>query len=73
MTLNEVIDKINAAILGVPQEERIRKLAGKTSFLQGLLRQEMVESDEAKAALAEYHMRAEITWDFGVPVPTLDV
>jgi len=73
MTLNEVIDKINAAILEVPQEERIRKLAGKTSFLQGLLRQEMVESDEAKAALAEYHMRAEITWDFGVPVPTLDV
>ena len=73
MTLNEVIDKINAAILGVPQEERIRKLAGKTSFLQGLLRQEMVEADEAKAALAEYHMRAEITWDFGVPVPTLDV
>ena len=44
MTLNEVIDKINAAILGVPQEERIRKLVGKTSFLQGLLRQEMVES-----------------------------
>lgn len=73
MTLNEVIEKINAAILEVPQEERIRKLAGKTSFLQGLLRQEMVESDEAKAALAEYHMRAEITWDFGVPVPTLDV
>ena len=40
MTLNEVIEKINAAILEVPQEERIRKLAGKTSFLQGLLRQE---------------------------------
>lgn len=73
MTLNEVIKRINAAILDVPQEERIRKLAGKNSFLQGLLRQEMVESDEAKAALAEYHMRAEITWDFGVPVPTLDV
>ena len=68
MTLNEVIKRINAAILDVPQEERIRKLAGKNSFLQGLLRQEMVESDEAKAALAEYHMRAEITWDFGVPV-----
>lgn len=73
MTLNEVIDSINAAILEVPQDERIRKLAGKTSFLQGLLRKEMVESDEAKAALAEYHMRAETTWDFGVPVPTLDI
>lgn len=73
MTLNEVIDKINAEILKVPEGERIHKLAGRTSFLQGLLRKEMVESDEAKTALAEYHMRAEITWDFGVPVPTLDV
>lgn len=73
MTLNEVIDKINAEILKVPEKEKSRKLAGKTSFLQGLLRKEMVESDEAKATLEKYHMRAEITWDFGVPVPTLDV
>lgn len=73
MTLNEVIDKINAEILNVPEDERSRNLAGRTSFLQGLLRKEMVESDEAKEALEKYHMRAETTWNFGVPVPTLNL
>lgn len=73
MTLNEVIDKINAEILKVPEDERIRNLAGKTSFLQALLRKEMVESDEAKETLEKYHMVAEVTWNFKMPVPSLDV
>lgn len=73
MTLNEVIDKINAEILEVPEGERNHKLAGKTSFLRDLLQKEMVESDEAKAALEKYHMRAEVIWDFGMSVPTLAI
>ena len=73
MTLDEIIDRINAEIQKVPQNEWSRKLQGKTSFLMGLLRQEMVKSDEAKAALEKYHMDAQIVWDHGTTVPSLSI
>lgn len=74
MTLNDVINNINSEILKVPETERERKLSGKTSFLQGLLRREMIDSDEAKAALAKHHMYAEIIWDYNtVSLPALSI